>query len=98
MGELSGERSEQLIEQLAERLGHWRLTLPAILFLDVIRPLSFIASQGLLLCQPLLEFLHYGPQVTEYANLMADRTNVDRLVARLEQTRPMDGKDGKGRD
>jgi hypothetical protein len=85
LAELSGESSEQLIKRLAERLGQWGLSLPAILCLEVVRPLSFIASQGLLLCEPLLGFLSRTPQVAEYADLMADRANVDRLVAYLEQ-------------
>jgi hypothetical protein len=93
LGELSGDRSEQLIEQLAQRIGRWRLTLPAILFLEVIRPLSFLASQGLLLCQPLVEFIYREPQVTEYAGLMADRANVDRLVALLERDRSVCGEE-----
>lgn len=93
MGELSRDRSEQLITQLAQRIGRWRLTLPAIMFLEVIRPLSFLASQGLLLCQPLVEFIHRGPQVAEYAGLMADRANVDRLVTLLERERSVCGKE-----
>lgn len=95
LGELSGERSEQLIEHLAQRLGRWKLTLPAILLLEVMRPLSFLASQGLLVCQPLLGFFYPEPHVAEYAHLMADRANVDRLVARLEQAGPRRGKDGE---
>jgi hypothetical protein len=90
LGELSGESSEQLIEHIAERLDHWGLSLPAILALEILRPFSFIASQGLLLCEPVLGFLYREPRVAEYADLMADRTNVDRLVSRLEQA---DGKE-----
>jgi hypothetical protein len=75
----------QLIEQWARQIQRWRLVQPALLFLEVTKPLSFIASQGLLLCEPLLSSLYREPRVSEYANLMADRANVERLIALLEQ-------------
>lgn len=77
------EQSEQLIEHLTQQISQWRLELPAVLFLQITRPFSFIASQGLLLCQPLLSFVFDGPRIGDYANLLADRTNIDRLIARL---------------
>ena len=79
------EPGEQLVEQVAGHIRHWGLEQPAILFLEVTKPLSFIASQGLLLCEPLLSFLFAEPRVADYANLLADRSSVEHLIARLEQ-------------
>ncbi len=93
MEESGKEQSEQLIEQLTQRLNDWRLALPAILFLQVARPFSFIASQGLLLCQPLLSFLYDAPRLEGYADLLADRANIDHLVARLEEASHFGGKE-----
>ena len=90
-------QSEQLIEHLTEQISRWRLTMPAILLLQVTRPLSFIASQGLLLCQPLLSFVYDAPRVADYAELLADRASMDRLVARLEEEERSRGSGGKGR-
>lgn len=84
MGESGKEQSEQLLDHLTQHIERWRLTLPALLFLQATRPLSFIASQGLLLCQPVLSFFYGTPRIGEYADLLADRANIDRLVARLE--------------
>ena len=94
MGELGQQQSEQLLEQLAQRINHWGLTLPALLLLQVTKPLSFIASQGLLICQPLLSFIHDSPRFADYADLLADRTNIDRLVARLEEDSRVQGSRG----
>lgn len=85
MEESGQEQSEQLIEHLTQQISHWGLALPAILFLQVAKPLSFVASQGLLLCQPLLSFVYDTPRITGYAELLADRANIDRLVAQLEK-------------
>jgi hypothetical protein len=86
MGE-SDQESEQLIEQLTQRVNRWNLKLPAILFLQVTRPLSFLASQGMLLCQPVLSFFWASQRITAYAELLGDRAHIDRLVARLEEDR-----------
>jgi hypothetical protein len=85
MADSDQAQSEQLIDHLAEQISRWRLTMPAILLLQVTRPLSFIASQGLLLCQPLLSFVYDAPRIADYAELLADRATIDRLVARLEE-------------
>lgn len=97
MADSDQAQSEQLIEHLAEQISRWRLTMPAILLLQVTRPLSFIASQGLLLCQPLLSFVYDAPRIADYAELLADRATIDRLVARLEEEERA-GDSGAGRD
>ncbi|MEJ2734217.1 MAG: hypothetical protein P8189_11735 [Anaerolineae bacterium] len=98
MEESGQEQSEQLIEHLTQQISQWGLALPAIVFLQVTRPLSFLASQGLLLCQPLLSFVYDVPRIADYADLLADRTNIDRLVARLEEGNHIDGTRGKEKD
>ncbi len=79
------ERRGQMIDRLAERIAHRGLAVPAVLLLDLFRPFSFIASQALLLCQPLSGWMNMEQQVADYAGLLADRSNLDYLVARLEQ-------------
>jgi hypothetical protein len=96
MGKSGQEQSEQLLEQISQQICRWRLTLPAIIFLQTTRPLSFLASQTLLLCQPLISAFYDAPQIAGYADLLADRTNVDRLVARLEEDSRTQGGKEKG--
>lgn len=84
MEKLEIGRSEELVEQLAQKIDRWRMALPALVIFEAMRPFSFVASQGLLLCEPLLHFFSDDAQVGEYADLFADRSNLDRLIARLE--------------
>jgi len=81
------QQSGQLIDRLAERITHRGWTTPALLLLGLVRPFSFIASQGLLLFQPLSGLLNIDSTVAGYADLFADRSNVDRLASRLERPR-----------
>ena len=98
MADSDQAQSEQLIEHLTEQISRWRLTVPAILFLQVTRPLTFIASQGLLLCQPLLSFVYGAPRIEDYAELLADRASIDQLVSRLEEEEHARSSGDKERD
>jgi hypothetical protein len=89
------ESKEDVIERLTQQIRRWKLSVPALLLLEVARPFSFIASQGLLLCQPLLSYIIEEPIIVDYAELLADRKNVDHLVARLEQSVPVLDRQGK---
>ena len=93
----SGEPEAQRIEVLARQIGRRRLTLPALLLLEIARPFSFLLSQGLLLCQPLLGYLVEEPLVAGYVELLADRGSLDRLVTRLEEIQSHAANGGGGR-
>lgn len=92
------EHNEQLVERLVQRIDRWRLVLPALAILEAARPFSFIASQGLLLCQPLLSFVYDESQIAGYADLFADRSNLERLISRLESQRAVHDGEGKERE
>jgi hypothetical protein len=98
MGESSQQPGERLIEQIAGQISRWKLTAPAILFLEAAKPLSFIAGQGLLLSEPLLSFLYHEPRVSEIADLLADRSNVEHLIAHLEWERANHGQGNVGEE
>lgn len=97
MGMSGQQQSEQLLDRLTQQIDRWGLTLPALLLLQVTRPLSFVVSQGLLLCQPVLSFFYDAPRIEGYADLLADRANIDRLVARLENDSREYGSHGEER-
>jgi hypothetical protein len=88
---------EQLVARLVQQLDRWRLALPALAVFEAARPFSFILSQGLLLCQPLLSFVYDESQIAGYAALFADRTNLEHLISQLESRHTVPGGEGKER-
>jgi hypothetical protein len=82
---LDGERRDVLIENLAHRIEALGLSAPAILLLEAHKPLSFLGSQALLILQPLLAFAFDTSTSAEYAALLEERSNVERLIRRLER-------------
>jgi hypothetical protein len=73
----------EISEQLLQWIRHRGLEMPARMALEVARPFSFIASQGLLLCQPLLSYFAQDAHIAAYVDLLADRQSLDRLIAQL---------------
>ena len=83
---LSVERQEQLIDSVAGRVSNWGLGAPAIALLEAHKPLSFLASQALLVFVPLLTLCLGRSSLAEYASLLEDESSVERVIRRLEET------------
>ena len=86
------DRQGQLIDRLAQWITARGLAAPAVLFLEASKPLSTVGSQVLLLAQPVLGAI--GPTlglfdddriVAEYADLLEDPANIDRILESLER-------------
>lgn len=80
------ETSDVLVERLARRLSEMKLATPAVAFLQVNMPLSFVGSQLLLLFQPALDVFVDRKMTGEWAEFLADRDRVEGLIDRLKAT------------
>jgi len=81
---LGDDERDALIEKCAGIVVKRGLTTPAVLFLDMHRPLGFLAAQSLILASGFLAPL-FGPvNVRQMARLLESPDNADRLIARIE--------------
>jgi hypothetical protein len=84
--ELPPERAQLLIEKLAQWVIKHGLETPAILFLESIKPLSFIGSQMFLMYGvPMLGIVIDEYETSEFALLFEDRENVEALLKKIEE-------------
>jgi hypothetical protein len=74
----------ELIETIAKAIVVRRMTVPAILFLESSRPLSFLGSQFLYFLEPIVRTFIKGDQYRRVAVLMEDRDNVEKLMLAIE--------------
>lgn len=83
-GDLSSEERDQLIENLARKIVDRKLETPAILFLEMHKPVAFLGSQALLVASPILAplFGMEGPE--KYSRLFSSIDNVEKLIQRIE--------------
>ena len=75
---------EELLEAVAREIVARRLAAPAIFFLESSKPLSFVASQGLVFLGPFVDAAFSIPNYEGFCRLMEDRANVEKLIQRLE--------------
>jgi hypothetical protein len=83
--EYTPEEQEKLLDRVAEQVVRRRLQMPAALFLELHRPLRFLAGQGLLLASPLLGSLFGLEEVYKFSRMVEDPHTIDRLLERIEE-------------
>lgn len=82
---LSDEQRSRIIDTIAEKVVGKRLETPAVLFLDMHKPLSWIAGQSLLVGAPLLGMLFGAQSVVDISKVLMERENIDKLIERIEE-------------
>lgn len=81
--ELTPQQEEELIEKLAQFIVKRKMETPAILFLETLKPLSFVGSTlTMIYVAPFLDI--YGMNINQYTMLFQKRENVERLLQRIE--------------
>jgi hypothetical protein len=74
-----------LFDQIAEQVVRRGLVTPAVFFLELHRPLGFLAGQATHLLAPFLGPLIGLQNVRHLARLLEDPASVDRLLDRIER-------------
>jgi hypothetical protein len=75
---------QALFDKLAAWLVARRLETPAILFLETVRPLSFVGSQAMIFFEPFARALFAVKDYDRIARLMERRSNLELLVRTIE--------------
>ena len=75
---------EQLLTAVARRVAQYRMEVPAVLFLESVRPMNFVGSQAMIFFAPLVQALFPMPQYERFAKLLEDRENLERLARLIE--------------
>lgn len=83
--ELSDEERDAILERIAQGIVRRGMAAPAVLFLELNKPLSFVASQSLIVLTPFLAPFVGIENVYRYSRLLEKRENVERLIERIEQ-------------
>ena len=78
-------RKNDLIDDLARGIVARRLESPALLFLELNRPMGFLYSQAALFFRPFLALCVSPTRVDAAAEVLADRDAVDRLLDRIAE-------------
>lgn len=78
-------KQEEILDKLAHKVVQWRMTVPAILFLESVKPLNFVGSQMLVFFEPFVQAVFTVRDYNEFVRMMEERENVERLLQRIEK-------------
>jgi len=79
------EREEQIMTKLATKVVEWKMTVPAILFLESVKPLNFIGAQMMIFFEPFVQTLFNLRDYGTFREMMEQRENVERLLLKIEE-------------
>jgi len=80
--------SQELANRIADKVARRGMAVPAVMLLEMSRPLNYVAAQALHGLTPLLGSLVGDARVRGFAELLEQRGAVDYLCQRLESPRP----------
>lgn len=85
LGEVTPERARELAAKIAHQIVKRKLSVPAIMFFESVKPLSFVGSQALIFFQPMVQAFLNRREYDEFALMMEDRENVELLLQEIER-------------
>lgn len=83
--DLPEEERDRILDRAARGVTERRLEVPAILALELHRPLAFLGSQALIVFTPLLAPAIGLENLQKVTRLLEDRDNIERLIERIEE-------------
>lgn len=78
------DRQREVLGKVAQALVKRRLTAPAIFTLESMMPLSYVASQALVMLKPFVQGLIGIKDYEVFAAALEERENVEWLLRQLE--------------
>ena len=85
--ELTEEETQVLLDKCAGEIRRRELEAPAIVFLEMNKPISNVFAHLGLASAPFLVPLFGFDFINDYSNLLRKRDNVERLICMLEKPR-----------
>lgn len=82
--ELSAHQ-EEILTKIAQKVISWRMSVPAILFLESVKPLNYVGSQMMAFFEPFVQTLFSWKDYDEFRRMMEQRGTVERLLQKIEQ-------------
>ena len=81
----SDEDFSEFMEKIAKEIVQRQLTVPAIIFLETIKPLSFLGNQLLIFANPIVSLVVRTGNYYKFVRMIEDRENVEKLTVAIEE-------------
>ncbi|MBI3872922.1 MAG: hypothetical protein HY304_07605 [candidate division Zixibacteria bacterium] len=79
------EEEAALLAKLAAKVIQWKMTVPAILFLESVKPLNYLGAQAMVFFEPFATTIFNGREYDTFRVMIERRENVERLLQKIEE-------------
>lgn len=79
------EDYDRLCRKIAKKIVERDLTVPAVMFLESIKPLSFLGSQMLVFANPVISLIVQTGDYYRFVRMIEDRENIEKLTVAIEE-------------
>ncbi len=76
---------QELMDRIAKRIVKWGMTVPAIMFLESVKPLNYIGSQVMVFFEPFVGAIFDLKDYSLFQQMMEKRHNVENLLLTIEK-------------
>jgi hypothetical protein len=78
-------QQEKILDKIAKKVVYWKMSVPAILFLESVKPLNYIGSQMMAFFEPFVQTLFSWKDYEEFRKMMEERGTIELLLQRIER-------------
>ncbi|MCK4426923.1 MAG: hypothetical protein KAW16_00410 [candidate division Zixibacteria bacterium] len=78
-------RQEEILTKIAQKVVEWKMSVPAILFLESVKPLNYIGSQMMAFFEPFVQTIFSWKDYDEFRRMMEERGTIEKLLQKIEQ-------------
>ncbi len=75
----------EFMNSIAREIVQRQLTVPAVIFLETIKPLSFLGNQLLIFANPVVSLVVRTGNYYKFVRMIEDRDNVEKLTVAIEE-------------
>ena len=84
--DIDGEEDfSEFMSKIAKEIVQRQLTVPAIIFLETIKPLSFLGNQVLIFANPIVSLVVQSGNYYKFVRMLEDRENIEKLTVAIEE-------------
>ncbi|MBM3466063.1 MAG: hypothetical protein FJX76_28575 [Armatimonadetes bacterium] len=81
----SDESDEAFLERIADAIVRRRMSAPAILLLESVKPLNFVGNQLMVFMDPIIKLFADIPDYARLTRMLENRDTIERLLQAIER-------------
>lgn len=75
---------DEILEKVAKKVVQWNMAVPALIFLESIKPLNYIGAQAMVFFEPIVQSIFSIKDYDTFRIALERRENVENLLQKIE--------------